>query len=356
MHKSILFLKAKKRKNSRTDFQEFYETFRISDPFTLTLLSPWYYWPFSRREGGFVPVVAGSITTQRPSPPAVLCMARSFRVKRSLAAATGAAASVGHVQHFCASFLPRRTVCPRAPVTADPMLYSGFLYSCILPATVQSAIAVYFTSPRAVTSRPRCAQRLRPSAGHFPVAAAGRSGNEYSWRAGQSGRGGQNYAATAAAFCAGTPVSPVDRATGSKRATTKVIAKRIRPLFCWWSTRRSAKRCGQRIWHKVGWDRCRLSSWSAFILLAIVTSLTSLSLRKCISIKADEITIVFCGSKSPPTGSRWPIFCSTSVLGMMVLIADDSPPDPTMVCAGAGAALQTRQTEKLQQESRAAKA
>ncbi|KAF0667847.1 hypothetical protein L245_20450, partial [Salmonella enterica subsp. enterica serovar Worthington str. BCH-4719] len=31
-----------------------------------------------------------------------------------------------------------------APVNVDPMLYSGFLYLCILPATVQSAIA--FTS------------------------------------------------------------------------------------------------------------------------------------------------------------------------------------------------------------------
>ncbi|XPE69323.1 bile acid:sodium symporter [Shigella boydii] len=32
----------------------------------------------------------------------------------------------------------------RKPVNVDPMLYSGFLYLCILPATVQSAIA--FTS------------------------------------------------------------------------------------------------------------------------------------------------------------------------------------------------------------------
>ncbi len=31
-----------------------------------------------------------------------------------------------------------------APVNVDPMLYSGFIYLCILPATVQSAIA--FTS------------------------------------------------------------------------------------------------------------------------------------------------------------------------------------------------------------------
>lgn len=47
-----------------------------------------------------------------------------------------------------------------APVNVDPMLYSGFLYLCILPATVQSAIA--FTSLAGVTSRPRCAPRLRP--------------------------------------------------------------------------------------------------------------------------------------------------------------------------------------------------
>ncbi len=41
---------------------------------------------------------------------------------------------------------------------------------------------------------------------------------------------GKNYAATAAAFCTRTPVSPVDRQLG--RAQQKWIAKQIRPLFC----------------------------------------------------------------------------------------------------------------------------
>ncbi len=127
-----------------------------------------------------------------------------------------------------------------APVNVDPMLYSGFLYLCILPATVQSAIA--FTSlAGGNVAAAVCSASASSLLGIFPVAAAGRSGNEYSWRAGQSGRGGQNYAATAAAFRAGTPVSPVDRQLG--RAQQKVDRKkRIRPLFCWWSTRRSAKR------------------------------------------------------------------------------------------------------------------
>jgi sodium/bile acid cotransporter 7 len=44
-----------------------------------------------------------------------------------------------------------------APINVDPALYTGFIYLCILPATVQSAIA--FTSLAGVTSR-------RPSARH----------------------------------------------------------------------------------------------------------------------------------------------------------------------------------------------
>lgn len=48
-----------------------------------------------------------------------------------------------------------------APVNVDPMLYSGFIYLCILPATVQSAIA--FTSLARATSRLRFAQPRPPA-------------------------------------------------------------------------------------------------------------------------------------------------------------------------------------------------
>ena len=51
---------------------------------------------------------------------------------------------MGDVQHLYSLPATRGSVCRWAPVNVDPMLYSGFIYLCILPATVQSAIA--FTS------------------------------------------------------------------------------------------------------------------------------------------------------------------------------------------------------------------
>jgi predicted Na+-dependent transporter len=51
---------------------------------------------------------------------------------------------VGDVQHLHSVPDPWRAVCLVGAVNVDPALYTGFLYLCILPATVQSAIA--FTS------------------------------------------------------------------------------------------------------------------------------------------------------------------------------------------------------------------
>lgn len=64
------------------------------------------------------------------------------------------------------------------------------------------------------------------------------------------------------------------------------------------------------IWHKVGWGSLLFIVVVSLILLAIVIAINVFVARKCGFNKADEITIVFCGSKKAwPTGSRWPIFC-----------------------------------------------
>ena len=52
-----------------------------------------------------------------------------------------------------------------APVNVDPMLYTGFLYLCILPATVQSAIA--FTSLAGERCRRRVFRFGLQPAGYF---------------------------------------------------------------------------------------------------------------------------------------------------------------------------------------------
>jgi hypothetical protein len=67
-----------------------------------------------------------------------------------------------------------------APVNVDPALYTGFLYLCILPATVQSAIA--FTS----RGRQRCGRGLLgigiQPVGDFRLPAAGGPADEHARR------------------------------------------------------------------------------------------------------------------------------------------------------------------------------
>ncbi|EHC47545.1 Putative cytochrome oxidase, partial [Salmonella enterica subsp. enterica serovar Give str. S5-487] len=51
------------------------------------------------------------------------------------------------------------------------------------------------------------------------------------------------------------------------------------------------------IWHKVGWGSLLFIVVVSLILLAIVIAINVFVARKCGFNKADEITIVFCGSK-----------------------------------------------------------
>ncbi len=97
----------------------------------------------------------------------------------------------------------------------------------------------------------------------------------------------------------------------------------------------------------------------SLVLLAIVIAINVFVARKCGFNKADEITIVFCGSKKSLANGipMANILFPTSVLGMMVLPLMIFHQIQLMVCAGL-ARRYKRQTEKLQaqQESRAAKA
>lgn len=117
--------------------------FRILDPFTLTLITVVLLASFFPAEGGFVPVVEG-ITT---AAIALLFFMHGAKLSREAIIAGGSHWRL-HLWVMCSTFVlfPVLGVLFAwwAPVNVDPMLYSGFLYLCILPATVQSAIA--FTS------------------------------------------------------------------------------------------------------------------------------------------------------------------------------------------------------------------
>ncbi|MEA7518839.1 bile acid:sodium symporter, partial [Salmonella enterica subsp. enterica serovar Virginia] len=117
--------------------------FRILDPFTLTLITVVLLASFFPAEGSFVPVVEG-ITT---AAIALLFFMHGAKLSREAIIAGGSHWRL-HLWVMCSTFVlfPVLGVLFAwwAPVNVDPMLYSGFLYLCILPATVQSAIA--FTS------------------------------------------------------------------------------------------------------------------------------------------------------------------------------------------------------------------
>lgn len=133
--------------------------FRILDPFTLTLITVVLLASFFPAEGGFVPVVEG-ITT---AAIALLFFMHGAKLSREAIIAGGSHWRL-HLWVMCSTFVlfPVLGVLFAwwAPVNVDPMLYSGFLYLCICLPPCSRRLRLLHS--RAVTSRPRCAQRLRP--------------------------------------------------------------------------------------------------------------------------------------------------------------------------------------------------
>ena len=117
--------------------------FRILDPFTLTLIGVVLLASFFPARGGFVPVIEGLTT----AAIALLFFMHGAKLSREAIIAGGSHWRL-HLWVMCSTFIlfPVLGVLFAwwAPVNVDPALYTGFLYLCILPATVQSAIA--FTS------------------------------------------------------------------------------------------------------------------------------------------------------------------------------------------------------------------
>lgn len=142
------------------NFRSFYETFRILDPFTITLITVVLLASFFPAEGGFVPFFEGLTT----AAIALLFFMHGAKLSREAIIAGGSHWRL-HLWVMCSTFVvfPVLGVLFAwwAPVNVDPMLYTGFLYLCILPATVQSAIA--FTSLAGVMLPPPCVP-LRPPA------------------------------------------------------------------------------------------------------------------------------------------------------------------------------------------------
>lgn len=181
--------------------------FRILDPFTITLITVVLLASFFPAEGGFVPFFEGLTT----AAIALLFFMHGAKLSREAIIAGGSHWRL-HLWVMCSTFVvfPVLGVLFAwwAPVNVDPMLYTGFLYLCILPATVQSAIA--FTSLAGGTLPPPCVPLRPPACWVFSLAVACWPGHEYAWRRRQPGAGGENHAAAAAAVRTGTSFASVD--------------------------------------------------------------------------------------------------------------------------------------------------
>jgi len=234
-----------------------------------------------------------------------------------------------------------------SPVNVSPALYNGFLYLCILPATVQSAIA--FTSL---------------AGGNVAAAVCSAS----------------------ASSLLGIFVSPllvgllmnVHGDTGSLRQVGTIVLQLLvpfiaghlsRPLIGNW-IERNRKLIGKTdqtsillvvyaafseavthgIWHQVGIGSMAFIVLVSLVLLAIVLVINIYMARKLGFSKADEITIVFCGSKKSLANGipMANILFPASVVGVMVLPLMVFHQVQLMTCAALA-----RRYQKKQQTSQA---
>lgn len=204
------------------------------------------------------------------------------------------------------------------PVNVDPMLYSGFLYLCILPATVQSAIA--FTSMAGGNvAAAVCSASASSLLGIFlsPL-LVGLVMNVHGAGAALS-RSVKLCCNCCCHLCWG--IFPGRGLVTGCRAIKKWIAKTDQTSILLVVYTAFSEAVVNGIWHKVGWGSLLFIVVVSCVLLAIVIVINVFMARRLGFNKADEITIVFCGSKKSLANGipMANILFPTSVIGMMVL-------------------------------------
>ena len=321
--------------------------FRILDPFTLTLVVTVLLASFFPARGGFVPFFEGLTT----AAIALLFFMHGAKLSREAIIAGGSHWRL-HLWVMCSTFIlfPVLGVLFAwwAPVNVDPALYTGFLYLCILPATVQSAIA--FTSlAGGNVAAAVCSASASSLLGIFvsPL-LVGLLMNMHGAE-GSLEQVGKICLQLLLPFVLGHLSRPWTGAFVAKHKKWISKTDQSSILLVVYSAFSEAVVNG--IWHKVG-------AGSLVFIVAIVIGVNVFVARKCGFNKADEITIVFCGSKKSLANGipMANILFPTSMIGMMVLPLMIFHQIQLMVCAVL-ARRYKRQTEKqAQEETRAAKA
>ncbi|MTD37709.1 bile acid:sodium symporter [Erwinia sp. CPCC 100877] len=318
---------------------------RIFDPFTLTLIATVLLASLLPARGVFVDyfswLTAAAI--------ALLFFMHGARLSREALVAGGSHWRL-HLWVMCSTFIlfPALGVLLAwwAPVDVSPEIYSGFLYLCILPATVQSAIA--FTSlAGGNVAAAVCSASASSLLGIFlsPLLVSLLM---------HTGGGASHGSLRQVGTIMLQLLLPFILGHLSRPWTTNWIARhrkwigktdRASILLVVYTAFSEAVSHG--IWNQVGIGALGFIVLASMVLLAMVLAANTLVARLAGFSKADEITIVFCGSKKslangiPMANILFPV----QAVGMMVLPLMIFHQIQLMVCAVLAQRYRRRQLE-----------
>ena len=231
------------------------------------------------------------------------------------------------------------------PVDVSPQIYSGFVYLCILPATVQSAIA--FTSlAGGNVAAAVCSASASSLLGIFvsPLLVSvlmhvqGETGNglEQVWHI---------VLQLLVPFVAGHLLRPL--IGGFVERHRKMIGKTDQTSILLVVYSAFSEAVTQGVWHQVGIGSLLFIVVFSLVLLAFILVINTYMARWMGFSKPDEITIVFCGSKKslangiPMANILFPV----SAIGMMVLPLMIFHQVQLMTCAVLAKRYQKKQQE-----------
>ncbi|HCN96352.1 MAG TPA: hypothetical protein DIT59_06780, partial [Leclercia sp.] len=233
----------------------------------------------------------------------------------------------------------------------DPALYTGFLYLCILPATVQSAIA--FTSMAGGNvAAAVCSASASSLLGIFLSPLLVGLVMDMHGAEGSLEQVGKIMLQLLLPFVLGHLSRPWIGAFVAKHK--KWIAKTDQSSILLVVYSAFSEAVVNGIWHKVGIGSLLFIVVVSLVLLAIIIGINVFAARRFGFNKADEITIVFCGSKKSLANGipMANILFPTSVIGMMVLPLMIFHQLQLMICA-VMARRYKRQTDELQAQEQA---
>lgn len=326
--------------------------FRILDPFTLTLVTVVLLASFFPARGEFV-LFFEHLTT---AAIALLFFMHGAKLSREAIISGGGHWRL-HLWVMCSTFIvfPVLGVLFAwwAPINVDPALYTGFIYLCILPATVQSAIA--FTSlAGGNVAAAVCSASASSLLGIFisPL-LVGLLMNMHG-AGGSLEQVGKIMLQLLLPFVLGHLSRPWIGAWVARHKKWISKTDQTSILLVVYSAFSEAVVNG--IWHKVGPGSLLFIVAVSIVLLAIVIAINIFVARKCGFNKADEITIVFCGSKKSLANGipMANILFPTSILGIMVLPLMIFHQIQLMVCAVLARRYKRQAEERLARENASA--